>query len=60
MEVSLVPSPKEEEEEKGPGFSCSRMHLIAVFPPPPHTIGILLCTCDAMLILSVTLSIDLS
>ena len=23
--TSLVPRPKEEEEEKGPGFSCSRM-----------------------------------
>ena len=25
---SLVPRPKEEEEEKGPGFSHSRMRLI--------------------------------
>ena len=28
MLASLIPRPKEEEEEKGPGFSCSRMHLI--------------------------------
>ena len=29
-------------------------------PPPPLTIDILLYTCDAILILSVTLTVDLS
>ena len=58
--VSLVPKPEEEEEEKGTDFSCLRMRLIAVFPPPPHTIGILPYTCVAILILSVILSVDLS
>lgn len=27
---SLVPTPREREEEKGPGYHCSRMRLIAV------------------------------
>ena len=30
--LSLVPRP-EEEEEKGPGFSHSRMHLLSQLPP---------------------------
>ena len=49
--------PRLEEEEKGPGFSHLCMCLI---PPPPHTIGILTYARDAILVLSVTLSVDLS
>ena len=40
---SLAPRPGEEEEEKGPGFSCSRMRLL---PVEFHHFRILLYTCD--------------
>ena len=40
---------EEEEEEEGPGFSRLCMHLInrGGIPLLPHTIDILLYTCDA-------------
>ena len=40
---------EEEEEEEGLGFSCSCMRLInrGGIPLLPHTIDILLYTCDA-------------
>ena len=55
--TSLVPTPEEEEEGKGPGFSCSRMRLIAV---EFHHLRIYFRTLVMpILILSVTLSINL-
>ena len=57
--TSVVLRP-EEEEEKGPGFSCLRMHLIAV---EFHHLRILLIhfrtLVTPILILSVALFIDL-
>ena len=56
----LVPRPEEGEEKKGPGFSRSRMRLIAV---EFHRLRILLiyfCTLVTLeSILNVTLSVDL-
>ena len=54
MIANLDITPKEEEEEKGPGFSRLRMHLIAV--ELPHTIDIL---AMLKLILRIALSVDL-
>ena len=58
VHISLVPRP--EEEEKGPGFSRSRMRLIAV---EFHRFRILLIYFRTLVtpesILNVTLSVDL-
>ena len=57
---SLVSRP-EEEEEKGPDFSCLYMCLNrGGIPPPPHTVDILPYARDANIDAKVTLSIDLS
>ena len=61
VRASLVPGPEEEEEEKGPRFSCSRIHLIVM---EFHCLCILLIYFWTLVmpvfILSVTLSVDLS
>ena len=58
--ISLVPRPEEGEEKKGPGFSRSRMRLIAV---EFHRFRILLIYFRTLVtlesILNVTLSVDL-
>ena len=60
VQYSLVPRPKEEEGEKGPGFSRLRMRLIAV---EFHRLRILLIYFRMVMtpesILNVTLSVDL-
>ena len=60
VDLSLVPRPKEGEEKKGPGFSHSRMRLIAV---EFHRFRILLIYFRTLVtlesILNVTLSVDL-
>ena len=56
---SLVPSP--EEEEKGPGFSRSRMRLITVEFHRLRILSIYFRTLvTPILILSITLSVNLS
>ena len=60
LDDSLVSRP-EEEEEKGPDFSCLYMCLNhGGIPPPPHTVDILPYARDANIDAKVTLSIDLS
>ena len=58
VECSFVPRPEEKEEEKGPGFSGFCMHFFGILPLP-HTIDILSYTCDAILMVCITLSVDL-
>ena len=57
---SLVPRPKEEEEEKGPGFSRSRVRLIVVEFLNLRILLTYFCTLvTPESILNVTLSVDL-
>ena len=59
-QISLVPRPKKEEEENGPGFSRSRMRLTAV---EFHRLRVLLIYIRTLVtsisILNVALSLDL-
>ena len=55
--VASFPGPK-RRKQKGLVSAVHGMHLVAM--APPHIIDILLYTCDTVLMLSVTLSVDLS